>query len=172
MGMYDSFSAEVVCPCGNVFYGEDIQSKDFDCNLDHLKQGERTDKKVERFFYADSSMGRKEGRWEEVQEQLKTDPDKNPFLKDATEEDFRVLSREEILEKYGDEKKYDLKFDDDGSWHAYSKLGFSKTVFDGIHGMDFNCYTSCPKCKKWLDMTGVISEDVFVGVTDIITETD
>lgn len=165
MGMYDSFTSIVMCPCGHGESDDNIQSKDFGCNLDHLKQGERTDKEIERFMLADSSMGRGKGRWKELQERkLKTNKPTLAVLDSITEDDVRELSVDEIKEKYGDKTKFDLSFDND-YWHAYHKLGLSKTVFDGIHGMDFNCYTTCKGCNKWLEMTGHIVDDVFTGVT-------
>jgi len=167
MGMYDSFSAEVICKnCEHVFFDDGgIQSKDFECMMDHLIQGERTDKLVERSWLHDSHMSHGSDKWDNIQKRIAESDSKHlkEILGKTTKAECAPMTIEDVKEKYKDDAKWSISIDDK-NWYVYKKLGKSKTVFDGIHGMDFYCYTSCPKCKASLELTGYIVDDVFTHV--------
>lgn len=138
MGCYESFTAKVKCICGHEFEDDNIQSKDFECMLDHLKQGEDTRELKERhFLYKDSIF----------------------------EKDFTVDKAIELCLKHP--KKYTMNishYKGGTIVSVYHWLGLGKSAFFGNKDREFNCYTTCPKCKKWLELIGTIKDYVFEGV--------
>lgn len=138
MGCYESFTAKVKCSCGHEFEDNNIQSKDFACLLDHLEQGKDTrELKESGFLYRDSIF-------------------------DKT---FTVEKALEICLKHP--KKYTMNITHyNGSVivSVYHYSGLRKTAFFGIKDMEFNCYTSCKECKRWLELKGIIKDYVFQGV--------
>ncbi len=173
MGMFDDITAWVICDeCGKRQKSA-LQTKDFDRLLDHLGQGDDTRKKIDRWFLHDSSLGRGEGKYEELIEKVKKAPKWLGKIK-YTREGCRPMKITEVREKYGNEKKYRLDVHlfkhwktkkRELSWWCYKRIiKCGRTSFDGIRNRDFNCYTSCKGCGKWLECRGYIKNYVFTGV--------
>lgn len=171
MGMFDDLTAWVKCDeCGKR-QKADLQTKDFDRLLDYLKQGQDTRKKVGRWWLHDSSLGRGEGKYEEILERKKSLPKSLQFK--TTREKHRPMKITEVRKKYGNKKKYRLDVHmfkhwktkkRELSWWVYKYTGKSHTAFYGNKNRDFNCYTSCKGCGKWLECRGYIKNYIFTGV--------
>lgn len=143
MGCYESFSADIKCiKCGNEFFDDNIQSKDFACVLDHLEKGEDTRQlKRSGFLYKDDMFDKK----------------------------LTIDKALEIVQK--NPKDYTMTisyFDDKPSVRVDHYYGQRQTTFFGIKEREFNCYTSCPKCKTFNDYVGVIKNFRFIGVKPLL----
>jgi hypothetical protein len=145
MGCYESFTADIICPyCNYKWNDNDIQSKDFECVLDHLKQGEDTRKfEPSYIIHADS-------HWHfGDHEKLKTLEEAIEFQKQNPNDYHLIINHFKGLPT---------------SWSIFKFLGHRPTTFYGIKDREFNCYSVCPKCKKWLDMIGIIKDYIFIGI--------
>lgn len=140
--MYDSFTAAVTCPhCKHKFVDDNIQSKDFECVLDHLNQGEDTRQTEAKYIdYADSFILKKK----------------------------ELDSLEKAIEFQKQNTKYKLDIwrsvNNEVRWALYEFLGHAPSTFSGTKDRTFYCYTTCPKCRKWIDLEGEIKDYVFIGV--------
>jgi len=171
MGMFDDITAWVICDECNKRQKAGLQTKDFDRLLDHLAQGDDTRKKIDRWFLHDSSLGRGEGKYEEILERKKSLPKSMRFK--TTREAHRPMKITEVRKKYGNEKKYRLDVHlfkhwktkkRELSWWCYKRIiKCGRTSFDDIKDRDFNCYGSCKGCGKWLECTGHIKNYIFTG---------
>ena len=124
------------------------------------------------WFLEDGSFGRGKDVFKRSMEK-RNDKSLSKHIRDLfkkdTEESTRDLSRKEVLEKYGDRSKYNIRFwksKDHHSWAVYKYLGLRNRNWSNIESTTFNCYGNCPKCKTWNEFDATIRNHLFIGVEE------
>ena len=142
MGLFDTFTVyDFICPnCGHLNEENELQTKDFENLLDHIKEGEDVRDNIESWHTHDGGMFRH-----------KLTKTKATSMAIKSPHKYKVCD-------ISDNTSNHL------SWILYKHAGKRRRNFSWVRYGEFELHGGCENCTKSCSVTGYIEDYIFKGV--------